>query len=124
MVRRPAPGTGASRKTAGRGTPRATPNAAVRLLRSVPPGCGQAGHSACLSAQVDGDSAREHRVVQFGLDGFGPSRHIESQLTLDAVARVDVVEKDAVRSVGAVDVDIGVRAGVVLPAAGVVDVLR
>src|SRR4029077_661688 len=75
------------------------------------------------SAQVNGDTAREHRVVQFCLHRFQPRGHVECQLSVYRVARVDVVEKHTVRPAGAVEVYVRARACVVFPAAGIVNIL-
>ena len=61
--------------------------------------------------------------MQFCLHRFQPCRHVECQLPMYRVARVDVVDEHAVRPAGAVEVPIRARARVVLPAAGIVDVL-
>ena len=75
------------------------------------------------SAQVNGDTAREHRVVQFCLHCFQPRGHVECQLSVYRVAWVDVVEKHTVRPAGAVEVYVRARACVVFPAAGIVNIL-
>ncbi len=61
--------------------------------------------------------------MQFCLHRFQPCGHVECQLPAYRVARVDVVEKHAVRPVGTIEVYVRARACVVFPAAGVVDVL-
>ena len=61
--------------------------------------------------------------MQFCLHRFQPRGHVECQLPAYRIARVDVVEKHAVRPAGAVEVHVRARARVVFPAAGIVDVL-
>jgi hypothetical protein len=75
------------------------------------------------SAQVNDDTIRERRIVQFCLHRFQPRGHVEYQLPAYRIARVDVIEKQSVRPAGAIEIYVRARARVVFPAAGIVNVL-
>ena len=75
------------------------------------------------SAQVNGDTTRERRIMQFCLHRFQPRRRVEYQLPVYRVARIDVVEKHALRSASAIEINVRARARVVFTPAGIVNVL-